>query len=147
MSDVEQDAYVVAWCSSEESNNESRTATASCESASSVPVEYRAAPGICPRLKTHAVTSKSWRFQFYYEPRKILSAKTLPGAVPMANWPDLVAVPDIDVVWIGTPPYTHSAVTISALEAGKHVFARRGCRWIAPKPRKCWRPRNVFPSW
>src|SRR5207248_10724170 len=42
----------------------------------------------------------------------------------MANWADLLAVPDLDVIWIGTPPYMHSAVTISALEAGKHVFCQ-----------------------
>src|SRR5947209_17997185 len=47
-----------------------------------------------------------------------------PAAVPMQNWPDLVALPDIDIIWIGTPPYLHSAVTISALEAGKHVFCQ-----------------------
>jgi predicted dehydrogenase len=33
-------------------------------------------------------------------------------------------VPDLDIIWIGTPPYMHSAVTISALEAGKHVFCQ-----------------------
>ena len=42
----------------------------------------------------------------------------------MRNWADLLAVPDLDVIWIGTPPYMHSAVTISALEAGKHVFCQ-----------------------
>src|SRR5881398_5733 len=46
------------------------------------------------------------------------------GATPMANWADLLAVPDLDIIWIGTPPYMHSAVTISALEAGKHVFCQ-----------------------
>src|SRR5256886_9202419 len=48
--------------------------------------------------------------------------ENVPTAVPIANWPDLVALPDIDIIWIGTPPYMHSAVTVSALEAGKHVF-------------------------
>src|SRR5207237_7955768 len=47
-----------------------------------------------------------------------------PTATPMANWADLLAVPDLDIIWIGTPPYMHSAVTISALEAGKHVFCQ-----------------------
>ncbi|MFN2508397.1 MAG: Gfo/Idh/MocA family protein [Chthoniobacterales bacterium] len=45
-------------------------------------------------------------------------------ATPMQNWADLLAIPDIDIVWVGTPPYMHSAVTISALEAGKHVFCQ-----------------------
>src|SRR5438045_8890206 len=47
-----------------------------------------------------------------------------PSATPMANWADLLALPDLDIIWIGTPPYMHSAVTISALEAGKHVFCQ-----------------------
>ena len=42
----------------------------------------------------------------------------------MRNWPDLIALPDIDIIWIGTPPVMHSAVTVSALEAGKHVFCQ-----------------------
>ena len=59
-----------------------------------------------------------------YESAEKFCLENVPGAVPIANWPDLVALPDIDVVWIGTPPYMHSAVTISALEAGKHVFCQ-----------------------
>src|SRR6516162_1521362 len=46
------------------------------------------------------------------------------SALPMRDWAELVASPDIDIVWIGTTPYMHSAVTISALEAGKHVFCQ-----------------------
>lgn len=42
----------------------------------------------------------------------------------MQNWADLLALPDLDIIWIGTPPYMHSAVTVSALEAGKHVFCQ-----------------------
>src|SRR5207237_9148884 len=46
------------------------------------------------------------------------------SALPMRDWAELVASPDIDIVWIGTTPYMHSAVTISALEGGKHVFCQ-----------------------
>jgi predicted dehydrogenase len=42
----------------------------------------------------------------------------------MQNWADLLSLPDLDIVWIGTPPYMHSAITVSALEAGKHVFCQ-----------------------
>src|SRR4029453_9576937 len=45
-------------------------------------------------------------------------------ALPIRDWAELVATPDIDIIWIGTTPYMHSAVTISALEAGKHVFCQ-----------------------
>jgi predicted dehydrogenase len=51
-------------------------------------------------------------------------AEECPHATPMRNWADLLALPDLDIIWIGTPPYMHSAVTISALEAGKHVFCQ-----------------------
>jgi predicted dehydrogenase len=59
-----------------------------------------------------------------YESAEKFCAENLPSATPMRNWADLVALPDIDIVWIGTPPYMHSAVTVSALEAGKHVFCQ-----------------------
>src|SRR3989440_1512060 len=59
-----------------------------------------------------------------YESSEQFCKEHCKGATPMANWADLLAVPDIDVIWIGTPPYMHSAVTVSALEAGKHVFCQ-----------------------
>src|SRR5213080_3867280 len=59
-----------------------------------------------------------------YESAEKFCQENAPHATPMANWADLLAVPDLDIVWIGTPPYMHSAVTVSALEAGKHVFCQ-----------------------
>ncbi len=59
-----------------------------------------------------------------YESSEQFCKELCPGSTPMANWADLLAVPDLDIIWIGTPPYMHSAVTISALEAGKHVFCQ-----------------------
>ncbi|MDQ6809968.1 MAG: Gfo/Idh/MocA family oxidoreductase [Verrucomicrobiota bacterium] len=59
-----------------------------------------------------------------YESAEKFCAEHLPHATPMQNWADLLSLPDIDVIWIGTPPYMHSAVTVSALEAGKHVFCQ-----------------------
>ena len=38
------------------------------------------------------------------------------------RWQDLVAAPDIDAIVIGTWPYLHCAITLAALEAGKHVL-------------------------
>lgn len=38
------------------------------------------------------------------------------------QWQDLVADDRIDAVVIGTWPYLHSAITIAALDAGKHVL-------------------------
>ncbi len=59
-----------------------------------------------------------------YDSAQKFCEENAPEAVPMQNWADLLALPEIDTVWIGTPPYMHSAVTISALEAGKHVFCQ-----------------------
>jgi predicted dehydrogenase len=59
-----------------------------------------------------------------YESAERFCKEHAPHATPMQNWADLLALPDLDIVWIGTPPYMHSAVTVSALEAGKHVFCQ-----------------------
>lgn len=47
-----------------------------------------------------------------------------PHATPIEDWADLLMLPELDAIWIGTPPYMHSAVTVSALEAEKHVFCQ-----------------------
>jgi predicted dehydrogenase len=59
-----------------------------------------------------------------YESSEECCQKYIPEATPYGNWAELVADPDIDIVWIGTPPYLHSTIAISALEAGKHVFTQ-----------------------
>ncbi len=59
-----------------------------------------------------------------YESSEECCKEYLPEATPYGNWAELVADPDIDIVWIGTPPYLHSTIAISALEAGKHVFTQ-----------------------
>jgi predicted dehydrogenase len=59
-----------------------------------------------------------------YESSEACCKKHIPEAMPYGNWAELVADPDIDIIWIGTPPYLHSTVAISALEAGKHVFTQ-----------------------
>jgi predicted dehydrogenase len=38
------------------------------------------------------------------------------------DWRDLMKAPDLDAVCIGTWPYLHCAVTVAALEHGKHVL-------------------------
>ena len=40
------------------------------------------------------------------------------------DWRDIVAMDDLDVIWVGTTPYMHCPITIAALEAGKHVFCQ-----------------------
>ena len=77
-----------------------------------------------PGLKKHPEVEIVAVSNSTYESAEKFCQENAPHATPMQNWADLLAIPDIDIVWIGTPPYMHSAVTISALEAGKHVFCQ-----------------------
>src|SRR6266571_4586448 len=77
-----------------------------------------------PGLKKHPDVEIVAVSNSAYESSEKFCRENVPGATPIKNWPELVALPDIDIIWIGTPPYMHSAVTISALEAGKHFFCQ-----------------------
>src|SRR5919206_4391481 len=77
-----------------------------------------------PALKKHPDAEIVAVSNSTYESSENFCNENVPQATPMRNWADLLAIPDLDVIWIGTPPYMHSAVTISALEAGKHVFCQ-----------------------
>src|SRR5213082_553989 len=77
-----------------------------------------------PGLKKHPEVEIVAVSNSTYESAEKFCQENAPHATPMANWADLLSVPELDIVWIGTPPYMHSAVTISALEAGKHVFCQ-----------------------
>jgi predicted dehydrogenase len=46
-------------------------------------------------------------------------------AAATANWRDLLANPDIDVISITTPNQFHAEMAIAALEAGKHVWCEK----------------------
>src|SRR5262249_57095425 len=84
-----------------------------------------------PALKKHPDVEIVAVSNSTYESSEKFCSENVPGATPVKNWPELVALHDLDVVWIGTPPYMHSAVTISALEAGKNLFchARMSMDW------------------
>ena len=77
-----------------------------------------------PALKNHPEVEIVAVSNSTYESSEKFCKEYCPSATPMRNWPDLLALPDIDIIWIGTPPVMHSAVTVSALEAGKHVFCQ-----------------------
>src|SRR5205809_5489119 len=77
-----------------------------------------------PALKKHPEVEIVAVSNLTYESAEKFCEEELPHATPMQNWADLLALPDLDIIWIGTPPYMHSAVTVSALEAGKHVFCQ-----------------------
>lgn len=47
------------------------------------------------------------------------------GGQPVASWEEVTKRNDIDVVIISTPPNLHEAVSVSALENGKHVLCEK----------------------
>ena len=77
-----------------------------------------------PALKKHPEVEIVAVSNSTYESSEKFCQEYCPSATPMRNWAELLALPDIDIIWIGTPPVMHSAVTVSALEAGKHVFCQ-----------------------
>src|SRR6201982_982790 len=83
-------------------------------------VRQRHLPALKKNPDVEIVAVSNWT----YESSEKFVKEDGPHAPPMANWADLLAVPDLNIIWIATPPYMHSAVTISALEAGKHVFCQ-----------------------
>src|SRR3977135_3926269 len=77
-----------------------------------------------PALKKHPEVEIIAISNSTYESSENFCKEHCPSATPMRNWVDLLALPDLDIIWIGTPPYMHSAVTDSAVEAVKHVFVQ-----------------------
>lgn len=77
-----------------------------------------------PALKRHPEVEIAAVSNSSYESSEKFCQEHCPAATPIRNWAELLALPDIDIIWIGTPPVMHSAVTVSALEAGKHVFCQ-----------------------
>ena len=70
------------------------------------------------------------------------------------DWADMLGRGDLDIIWIGTPPVLHAPITISALEAGKHVFCqarmamnlREGREMLAAAQARPHNPRSVSGS-
>ncbi len=81
-----------------------------------------------------------------YESAQKFCEENAPNAIPMQNWADLLAMSEIDIVWIGTPPYMHSAVTVSALEAGKHVFCQARMAMDLPEAEEMLATARRFPE-
>ncbi len=59
-----------------------------------------------------------------YESSEQFCREYAPEAAPHRNWAEIVSDPDIDIIWIGTSPYLHCTIAVSALESGKHVFCQ-----------------------
>ena len=52
------------------------------------------------------------------------------------DWRDLMRAPDVDAVCIGTWPYVHCAITLAALDAGKHVLCEARMAMDAAEARR-----------
>jgi predicted dehydrogenase len=55
----------------------------------------------------------------------VKAAARLPDAECFADWRDLVALDDIDIVDICTPNRTHAEIALGALKQGKHVLCEK----------------------
>ncbi len=59
-----------------------------------------------------------------YEPRKE-RAKEISGAQVFHHYQDLLEMPGLDAVVIGTPDHWHAKISIDAMEAGKDVYCEK----------------------
>lgn len=58
-------------------------------------------------------------------PERAAEAAEKTGAKAYADWREVIALDDVDVVHICLPHYLHAPVTIAALEKGKHVLSEK----------------------
>lgn len=63
-----------------------------------------------------------------------------------ADWTEIIADDGIDAVCIGTWPYMHAALTIAALEAGKHVLCEARMAVNAREAREMLRVSRLHPN-
>jgi predicted dehydrogenase len=59
-----------------------------------------------------------------YEPRK-QRAKDISGAKLFHDYREMLQLPDLDAVLLGTPDHWHARMTIDAMEAGKDVYCEK----------------------
>src|SRR5262249_59702939 len=76
------------------------------------------------------------------------SAAASEFAIPRTyeHWQDLVADPDIQAIVIGTWPYLHCAITLAALEAGKHVVTEARIALNAAETHRMVDPKRRYPE-
>lgn len=69
-----------------------------------------------------------------------------PGAKTLARWEDLADNEDVDVVWVGAPPYLHADATIFSLQCGKHVFCQARMAAQLQEAERMWEASMSFPD-
>lgn len=62
------------------------------------------------------------------------------------DWRDLVRSPEVDLVSIVTPPSLHRAMTLAALEAGKHVLCEKPTALDAAEAREMFDASRQYPD-
>ena len=89
------------------------------------------------------------RFQCELRKRgKILSRKSARRRLRWRTGPTSSPFDDLDIIWIGTPPYMHSAVTdFRARSRQTRFLSGAHVDGSARKPRKCSRPRSDIRNW
>ncbi len=83
-------------------------------------VLQRHLPGLrkLPGIKIAAVANST------LESAAAFCADHAPEAKAVARWEDLVAMPGLDVIWIGATPNLHKPASLAALAAGRHTFCQ-----------------------
>lgn len=74
-----------------------------------------------PRVKVTAVCSRTVEAAEVFIARNPMAA----GAKVYTSVEEMVADPQVDAVYVGTPNQTHSSYSITALKAGKHVLCEK----------------------
>jgi predicted dehydrogenase len=69
-----------------------------------------------------------------------------PEAQVVADWGDVCAAEDVDVVWIGAHPYLHADATNLALANGKHVFTQARMASSLAEAQLMWEASMRFPE-
>ena len=81
------------------------------------------ANGICPACgRCRTCRSSRFAIRSVESAQKFAKEFDIPEVID--DWAEMLDRPDLDIIWIGTPPVLHAPITISALEAGKHVFCQ-----------------------
>ena len=60
-----------------------------------------------PALKKHPEVEIVAVSNSTYESSEKFCQENVPHATPMRNWPEVLALPELDIIWIGTQRYMH----------------------------------------